>query len=60
VFVEQKLHLILEKYVIVVLFNSENGTKTDFNIPKMTLTTILKNKDEMVSNFFLSECTRNT
>jgi len=45
---------LCQKYDIVALFNSENGTKVaklarDFNIPTTTLTTILKDNDRTIS-----------
>jgi len=48
--------LLWKKYDIVVSLNTENGTKVakltkDFDIPSM-LTTVSKNKDEVISHFF--------
>jgi len=49
--------LLWKKYDIVVSLNTENKTKVakltkDFDIPKTTMTTVLKNKDKMISHFF--------
>jgi len=51
----------VEKYDIVVSFNSKNGTKVakparDFDIPRTTLTTNLKNKDKIISHILQSIC----
>jgi len=48
---------------IIVSFNNENGTKVeklarDFDIPRTTLTTTLKNKEKAIFQFFLSEYAR--
>jgi len=53
----------VEKYDIVFALNNENGTKVaklakDFGIPTMTLTTVSKNIDKIISHLSLSEYTR--
>jgi len=52
-----------KEYDIIVSLNSENRTKVPklakyFDIPTTTLTTDSKNKDKIISHFFLSEHTR--
>ena len=53
-----------QKYDIVVPLNSENVTKVakvakNFDILTMTLTTVLKNKEKIIYEFFLSGYGRN-
>jgi len=49
-----------KKYDIIVSLNGENGTKVgkivkDLDLPTMMLTKVSKNKNKIISHFFLSE-----
>jgi len=56
---------LLKKYDIVVSVSSKNGIKVaklgnDFDIPTMSLTTVSKNKDKIISHSTYQNICKNT